>query len=98
MTAPASGAANVDLRDALRSVVVQVDDPSLCTPSTTSTTMSPSPLLPGPTTTQLPPATLQGGGASTVTYCVIVTLPVDAPSTAQGGVVTPTWTFTGTTG
>ncbi|MGM7665487.1 SipW-dependent-type signal peptide-containing protein [Microbacterium sp. A93] len=37
-------------------------------------------------------------GTNFVNYCVIVTLPTAAATGAQGGVVTPTWTFTGTTG
>lgn len=46
----------------------------------------------------LPAQTLLPNGTNFVNYCVIITLPTTAPTGAQGGVVTPTWTFTGTTG
>lgn len=41
--------------------------------------------------------TVKAGNANTVTYCVVITLPANAPNEAQGGSVTPTWTFTGST-
>lgn len=39
---------------------------------------------------------LTGDMGSVATYCVVVNLPASAPNEAQGGNVTPTWTFTGT--
>ncbi|MDR2997768.1 MAG: SipW-dependent-type signal peptide-containing protein [Microbacterium sp.] len=93
---PATAAADQALRDALTARVVPVAQTTDCTPTTTGGTALP--LLTVPTSAQLPPATLTGGGANTVTYCVILTLPSTAPTTAQGGTVTPMWTFTGTTG
>jgi len=98
VSASAPGAADQALLNALTAVIVQVAQPSACTPTTTSATMQPSPLTTVPTGAQLPPAALQGGGANTVTYCVVLTLPSTATTAAQGGTVAPTWTFTGTTG
>lgn len=40
---------------------------------------------------------LAANAAGIVTYCVQITLPANAPNNAQGGVVTPTWEFTGST-
>lgn len=42
------------------------------------------------------PVALPANSANPVTLCVVVTLKPDAPNVAQGGSVTPTWTFTGT--
>lgn len=41
--------------------------------------------------------TLQPNGTNVANYCVVVTVPENTPNTAQGGGVTPTWTFTATT-
>jgi predicted ribosomally synthesized peptide with SipW-like signal peptide len=40
----------------------------------------------------------QSGAANNiVTYCMVLTLPGNAPGTAQGGSLKPSWTFTGST-
>lgn len=46
----------------------------------------------------LPAQSLQANGGNVVNYCVVVTVPSDTPNSAQGGMVTPTWAFTATTG
>ncbi|WP_052961451.1 MULTISPECIES: SipW-dependent-type signal peptide-containing protein [unclassified Leucobacter] len=46
--------------------------------------------------TGLTPATVGANSALVAIYCVVVTLPTNAANTAQGGSVTPTWAFTGT--
>lgn len=98
LSTPATVAKDQALRDALTVRVVKVPLPSDCTAATTGGTALP--LLTTPTAAQLPPVALtgSGGAAPTVTYCVLLTLPSSAPTTAQGGSVTPVWTFTGTTG
>lgn len=91
------GSAEAALRDALVvrvSASVSADaTPPECTTST-----------PGVEVTGLgqPPAipaqSLGPAGGSTVTFCIVVTLPEDAPTSTQGASLTPTWVFTGSTG
>jgi predicted ribosomally synthesized peptide with SipW-like signal peptide len=96
VTANATGTANLALQTALTVRIVPTsavgDTPPTCTTATTGGTT-------GPITSvlALTAMPLQANGANTVTYCVIVTLPTNAASAAQGGIVTPIWTFTGTT-
>lgn len=52
----------------------------------------------GATPTTLPSQTLQADGTNVVNYCIIIKLRDDASTGAQGGTVTPVFTFTGTTG
>lgn len=91
---PTATSPNTDLRDALRAWVFPVGTTAACTPGAATGA--------GDAITNLPasaavPQGLAANGAGTVTYCIVVRLPTTAPSTAQGGSVTPTWTFTGTT-
>lgn len=98
VTAVAPLAADQALRDALTVRVFTVTQTADC--NTTAPGGASLPLTTAPSAGQLPPVTLDGSGGTTttVTYCVVLTLPTGAPTSAQGGTVTPTWTFTGTTG
>lgn len=96
VTATATGAADQALLSALSARIFTVTQPSDCT--TTATGGTSLALSAVPTSTQLPPVMVQGNGANAVTYCVVLTLSAGAPTTAQGGTVTPVWTFTGTAG
>ncbi|MFC4137344.1 MULTISPECIES: SipW-dependent-type signal peptide-containing protein [unclassified Microbacterium] len=96
LSTPATTAADQALRDALTVRVVPVAQTTDCTPATSGGTAQS--LLTVPTAAQLPPIALTGNGGNTATYCVILSLPSTAPTTAQGGTVSPVWTFTGTTG
>lgn len=94
---PAAGSAEAALRDALvvRASVTSSTDPTppecnASTPGVEVTGLTQIPVLPAQ---QVAPA-----GASTVTYCLVLTLPDDAPAAAQGAVLTPTWVVTGSTG
>ncbi|GAA3945032.1 SipW-dependent-type signal peptide-containing protein [Microbacterium soli] len=89
---PADTAPHTDLRDALRVRAAPVADVGGCGPAAV--------LGPDVGITAVPPQsaqTLAGDGQSVVTYCIVVSLPATAVSTAQGGHVEATWTFTGTT-
>lgn len=44
----------------------------------------------------LAPVAVGANSASVAIYCVVITLPANAANAAQGGSVTPTWAFTGT--
>lgn len=46
----------------------------------------------------LPSQLLAAAGGNTVSYCIMVELPLNAPDGAQGGNVRANWTFTGTSG
>jgi len=41
----------------------------------------------------LTPIALERQGANTATYCLVVSLPADAPAAAQGGMIAPVWVF-----
>jgi predicted ribosomally synthesized peptide with SipW-like signal peptide len=96
VTATAPAAADQALLSGLSARVFAVAQPTDCTTTTTGGTSLALTTI--PTSAQLPPLAVQGNGANVVTYCVVLTLSPDASTSAQGGTVTPTWTFTGTTG
>ncbi len=82
--------ADLALQDALRVGISVVAAPANCTTALPATG----------TLTAVPALTAQAltvGPVNTITYCIVLTLPSDAATTAQGGAVKPTWTFTGTT-
>jgi hypothetical protein len=91
------GSAEAALRDALRvriSATTSADPaPPECTADTPGVEVTGLTQLPAVPAQQVGPA-----GETTVTFCVVVTLPADAPTTAQGASLTPTWVFTGSTG
>jgi len=94
--APPAGSAAEALRDAL---VVRVSATTSADPAPPPCTTS-TPGVEATGLTQIPaiPALpLEADGSNTVTFCIVVTLPVDAPSAAQGAVLSPTWIFTGST-
>lgn len=84
------------LRDSLRvrvSATVSADPtPPACTTSTPGVEVTGLNQIP-----VVPAEQLEADGANTVTFCVVVTLPIDAPAAAQGATLTPTWNFTGST-
>jgi predicted ribosomally synthesized peptide with SipW-like signal peptide len=96
VTATAPAGADQALLSALSARVFTVTEPTDCTKTATGGTSLPLTTI--PTSAQLPPLAVQGNGANAVTYCVVLTLPLDASTSAQGGTVTPVWTFTGTAG
>lgn len=83
--------ADLELRNALR-VAVTVIPPEQCTDA--SVAMPSGGLASVPTVAQ---QTLTTSPLSTISYCFVIGLPADATGQAQGGVVRPTWTFTGQT-
>ena len=94
---PAAGSPEAAFRDALlvRASVSASTDPTppacdASTPGVEVTGLTQIPVLPAQ---QVEPA-----GGSTVTYCIVLTLPADAPAVAQGAEVMPTWVVTGSTG
>lgn len=89
---------HIDLRDALTvRVAVSTTTDAEETPTCETTSAPPTSDVPIISLPVLTEQNLKPNGANFVNYCVIVTLDAEAPSTAQGGVVTPVWTFTGTT-
>lgn len=92
-----AGSAKAAFRDALTvrvSATVSVGTaPSACTTNTAGSEVT------GLTTIPVVPAQpLQPAGGTTVTFCIVITLPVDAPASSQTASLTPTWVFTGSTG
>lgn len=99
VAAPTNGAAGDALRDALDVRVVPTTAAASTTPTcTVATTGGITYTGIGNVPTTLTAQTLQANGTNVVNYCIIVTVRADAPTTAQGGIVTPTWTFTATSG
>lgn len=82
------------LRDALRVrvSVTHSTNPALpdCTPQTPGVEVAGLLNIP-----DIPAQPIEAAGASTVTYCLVLTLPLDAPAAAQGAILTPTWKFSG---
>lgn len=93
----AGGSADAALRDALTVRVSATTSPDGATTDCTASTPGVESLGLGsiPALSSQP---LQPAGASTVTYCIVVTLPSNAPSAAQGGQLAPVWVFTGISG
>jgi hypothetical protein len=91
------GSPKASLRDALKvrvSATVSADAaPSPCTTGTAGTEVTGLTAIPVVSAQPLQPA-----GGTTVTFCVVVTLAENAPSSVQGIALTPTWIFTGSTG
>lgn len=83
--------ADLALQNALRVDVSVVANPTTCV----DTLPMPSGSL--TTVPAVAQQALTAGPVNTVTYCVVVGLPTDASGLAQGGIVKPTWTFTGST-
>ncbi|MFE7844999.1 SipW-dependent-type signal peptide-containing protein [Microbacterium sp. NPDC057407] len=85
------------LRDTLRVRVSAAASPSptpgACTIGTPGTEVVGLDSVPS-----LPPEPLQPAGANTVTFCIVLTLPVDAPAAAQSASLTPVWIFSGSSG
>src|SRR5690606_10557662 len=95
VSVPAEADPHSALRGSLRVRAATVAGPSSCTTGADLGADAAIAAVPAPAqTAQL----LAGKAQHVVTYCIIVSLPSSAPSSAQGGQVTPTWTFTGTTG
>lgn len=94
---PAAGSPEEAFRDALlvRASVTSSTDPTppACTASTPGVEVTGLTQVP-----VLPAQPIEAAGGSTVTYCLVLTLPADAPAAAQGAALTPTWVITGTTG
>ena len=93
---PADGSPEAALRDSLvvRIAASTSADPAPpeCTANTPGTEVTGLTQLP-----VIPAQPLEPGGASTATFCIIVTLPEDASTIIQGAEVVPTWIFTGST-
>ncbi|MDQ0641891.1 SipW-dependent-type signal peptide-containing protein [Microbacterium murale] len=99
VVAPTNGANGDTLRDSLDVRIVPTTAAANTTPTCdTGTTGGITYTGIGNVPTTLPAQTLQANGTNVVNYCIIITVRADAATTAQGGIVTPTWTFTGTTG
>lgn len=92
-----TGSAQEALRDALRVRVSAAAStsptPGACTVSTPGVDVIGLDSVP-----ILPAEPLEPEGANTVTFCIVVTLPADAPALAQGASLTPVWVFTGSSG
>lgn len=93
---PVAGSPEAELRDVLTVRVsatasVEASVPA-CTTDTAGVEVTGLTTLPTLAAQPVEPA-----GASTVSYCIVVTLPNDAPSAVQGATLTPTWVFTGST-
>lgn len=86
----APAGADLELQNALK-VDVTVQNPSTC--------LDTLPMPTGSLTTvpAVAPQTLTASPLTPVSYCVVIGLPATASGLAQGGIVKPTWTFTGTT-
>ncbi len=98
VVAPTNGATGDALSGALKVRYVgtaPIANPNVAPTCTTSTTGGTE--VTGLTTTPTGTSLSIAAGA-TVAYCLVLTLPTDATTNAQGGTATPTWTFTGTTG
>ncbi|MBK0418866.1 hypothetical protein JD276_07450 [Leucobacter sp. CSA1] len=95
---PAPGSNHERLRDATRVRISATAADGAASNAPSCTTSTPGTEVTGlqnvPALTAQP---LKAASANTVTYCVVITLSADAPNEAQGGSVTPTWTFTGST-
>jgi len=99
VAAPTNGANGDALRDSLDVRIIPTTAGASTTPTCTAATTGGITYTGiGNVPATLPVQTLQSNGTNVVNYCIIVTVRADSPSTAQGGIVTPTWTFTGTTG
>ncbi|MDF2559379.1 MAG: hypothetical protein K0R99_825 [Microbacterium sp.] len=96
-TEPAAGSPEAAFRDALlvRASVTSSTDPTPpeCTASTPGVEVTGLTQIP-----VLPAQEVDAAGGSTVTYCIVLTLPADAPAAAQGAALLPTWVITGSTG
>lgn len=95
-TVPVEQSPHTDLRGTLTvriaaTTATTTADPT-CSASTPASDDVPIGSLPA-----LAAQSLEPNGANVVNYCVIVSLPESAPVVAQGGTVTPVWTFTATT-
>lgn len=94
---PVAGSPEAALRDALlvRASVTSSTDPTPpeCTASTPGVEVTGLTQIP-----VLPAQQVAAAGGSTVTYCIVLTLPLDAPAITQGVALTPTWVITGSTG
>lgn len=94
---PAAGSPEAALRDALLVRVAVSSDtdpaPPECTVDTPGVEVVGLTQIP-----TLPAQQVEPAGASTVSYCIVLTLPADAPAAAQGAVVTPTWVISGSSG
>lgn len=92
-----NGIAGVDLATGLSvRIVPSIGDstiPPACTPETEGGTPRPLEAI-SADEASLPLGASEGNSAN---YCIILTLAENSPNTAQGGTVTPTWTFTATT-
>jgi predicted ribosomally synthesized peptide with SipW-like signal peptide len=93
---PEDASPEAALRDALvvRVAASASEDPAPpeCTTSTPGTEVTGLTQIPA-----IPAQDLEPAGASTVTFCIVVTLPDDAPTIIQGAEIVPTWIFTGST-
>lgn len=93
---PAAGSPAAALRDALvvRVSASSADDPAPpeCTTSTPGTEVTGLTSVP-----QVPAQPVESSGGTTASFCIVVTLPEDAPALAQDAQLTPTWVFTGST-
>ncbi|WP_435746747.1 SipW-dependent-type signal peptide-containing protein [Microbacterium sp. PMB16] len=82
--------ADLALQNAIRVGVAVVAAPANCTTAVTAgTALNVVPTVAAQSVTVTP--------LNTITYCIVLELPTDASGLAQGGIVKPTWTFTGTT-
>lgn len=98
VTAPTNGANGDLLRDSMSVRIVPGTAAAGSTPTcTTSTTggVTYTGIATVPTLTALP---LPASGAGVANYCIVMSVPLNLANGAQGGVVTPTWMFTGTSG
>lgn len=98
VTAPVNDARGTALSNALSIRIVASVAVANTTPTCNTTTTGGVTFTGASTVPSLPAQSLQANGGNVANYCVIVTVPANTPSGAQGGVVTPTWAFTGTTG
>jgi len=82
--------ADLALQNAIKVGVSVVTAPANCTTAATAgTALNVVPTVAAQAVTVTP--------LNTITYCIVLELPSDASTLAQGGTVKPTWTFTGTT-
>lgn len=98
VNAPVNDARGTALSNALSIRIVASVAAANTTPTCTKDTTGGVTYTGASTLPALPAQSLQANGANVANYCVIVSVPANTPSGAQGGIVTPTWTFTGITG
>lgn len=98
VTAPVNDARGTALANALSVRIIASTAAAGTTPTCTTSTTGGVTYTGIGNVPSLVAQTLQANGGNVANYCVIVSVPTGAPTGAQGGIVTPTWTFTATSG